>query len=331
MAINWKPLRQLIDANQRFVLSSHVRPDADALGSELAFASILANLGKSVRVVNPSAAPAHLDFLDPDNRVMKIGTDISIDEVCDTDVHIVLDTSAWAQLQDVGKALRKTTAKKVVIDHHVSSDDIGAMVFRDGKAEATGTLVFRFADSCGLSLSEEAAGFLYCAIATDTGWFRFPSTTGETMRIAGRLMDLGAEPPTYYRLLYERYSAARMKLIGRALSHMQIECDGRLAYIVVRDEDFRVTGASPPDTEDLVNECLRIEGTEAAFVAIEQNNHSLKFSLRSRSSFDVAAIAEQFGGGGHKQAAGTVVQGPIANALEKVRAAMRAGLSARVS
>ncbi len=140
MKIDWEPLREIIADNERFVLSSHVRPDADALGSELAMAMLLENLGKSVRIVNPSALPDNLFFLDPGNRVMKIGKDISAEDVLDTDVHVILDTSAWVQLVDVGKVLRKTKAKRVVIDHHVSSDNLGAVEFKDTTAEATGAL-----------------------------------------------------------------------------------------------------------------------------------------------------------------------------------------------
>lgn len=326
MTINWEPLKELVAANQRFVLSSHVRPDGDALGSELALASVLEGMGKEVRIVNPSAAPDNLRFLDPGRRVSKIGTNVSIEEACETDVHLVLDTSAWAQLLDVGKVLKETKAVKAVIDHHVSADDLGALEFRDTAAEATGALIFQFVQACDAPLSRDAASQLFCAIATDTGWFRFPSTTGETMRTVGHLMDLGAEPHTLFRQLYERHSAARVKLAGRALSRVAIDCDGKLAHIVVTAEDFKKTGAVPADTEDLVNECLRIAGTEAAFVAIEQNGAVLKVSFRSRSSLNVAAIAEQFGGGGHKQAAGAVVRGPVATGLEKVLTAMRQGL-----
>lgn len=324
MSIDWSPLIEIIKAHDRFVLSSHVRPDADAIGSEIGLACALESLGKHVRIVNPSAGAANIDFLDPDRRVRKLGDGISIDEARDTDVHVVVDTSAWTQLQEVGSVLKSTNATKiVVIDHHVSSDDLGAVEFKDTTAAATGELIFEFAQAAGATLDAAAANALYCAIATDTGWFRFPSTTHRTMRIAGELIDLGAKPHVAYQLLYERHSVERMRLFGRVLNQITVECDGRLAYLTVTRQDFRETKALPADTEELVNQCLRIAGVQAAFIAIEQPNQTIKVSFRSRLETNVAAVAEQFGGGGHKQAAGAVLPAPLANALEQVLPPMR--------
>lgn len=327
MNIDWEPLRDIIRHNQRFVLSSHVRPDADALGSELGMALLLERLGKSVRIVNPSGIPDNLLFLDPANRIMKIGKDITPEEILDTDVHVILDTSAWVQLVDVGRVLKKTKAKRVVIDHHVSSDDLGAVEFKDTQAEATGALIVRLADALGLELTPDMVMPLYCAIATDTGWFRFSSTTGETMRTIGRLIDLGAKPHLIYEQLYERNSLARMLLAARVLERIELECDGRLAYITVKQSDFDATNAKPVDTEDLVNEALKIEGTQAAFIAIEQVNKTVKVSFRSRTSLNVAEVAEQFGGGGHKQAAGAVLPGPLNKAVKLILTAMKSALN----
>ena len=326
MTINWEPMRGIIEANRRFVLSSHVRPDADALGSELALAALLEDRDKLVRIVNPSAAPRSLDFLDPNARIRKLGDGVTIEDVCDADVHVILDTSSWGQLGDIGKAVQKSSARKVVIDHHVSADDFGALEFRDTGAEATGALVFRMAEALELPLSTDVARHLFCAIATDTGWFRFSSTTSDTMRLAAQLIDMGVEPHSTYQLLYEQYSPARLKLAGRVLSRINLECDGLLAYTSVEWNDFVQTEATPVDTEDLVNECLTIAGTRCAFIAVEQQNKRIKVSLRSRTDVNVAAIAEQFGGGGHKQAAGAILPGPLPNAMAKVVTAMKAAL-----
>ena len=326
MPIDWEPLRPILHYHQRFVLSSHVRPDADAIGSELALAAILERLGKSVRIVNPSAVPANLAFLDPTNRVRKIGEGITHAEIIDTDVHVILDTSSWMQLVDVGKALKASAAVKVVIDHHVSADDIGALAFKDSQAEATGALVMRMAEALDLPLPPESVMPLFCALATDTGWFRFSSTTGDTLRLAARLIDLGAQPDLIYQSLYEQYSFARVKLAGHILDRVTLDVGGRLAYTWVHLADFEETGAKPVDTEDMVNECLRIAGTECAFIAIEQQNKRVKVSFRSRTALNVAQVAEQFGGGGHKQAAGAILPGPLADAKQKVLAAVQAAL-----
>ena len=208
MAVDWTGFREILEQNERFVLTSHIRPDADALGSELALANILRSQGKKVLIANASASPPNLRFLDPDERVKQLGVSVTSEEVLDTDVHIVVDTSAWAQLAKMGDLLRRTTANRVVIDHHVSSDDLDAVEFKDTTAEATGTLLYQLARSLDLPISKETAGFLFCAIATDTGWFRFPSVGANTYRIIADLIDRGVEPHILYaRLIRAKFSA----------------------------------------------------------------------------------------------------------------------------
>lgn len=328
MVIHWEPLREILHSNRRFVLSSHVRPDADALGSELGLAAILESMGKEVRIVNPSAIPQTLQFLDPTGRIHKIGDTIKPEAVADTDVHIIVDTSSWAQLQDVGHVFRRTAARKVVIDHHASSEDLGALEFKDVQAEATGVLILEMADALDLTIPPAVAMPLFCAVATDTGWFRFASTRESTMRVAARLIELGARPDVIYRQLYEQYSLGRIRLAGIVLSRVTLDCDGRMAYTWVEAADFARSGARPVDTEDLVNECLKIAGTQCAFIAVEQLNKSVKISFRSRTGIDVAAVAEQFGGGGHKQAAGATLSGALDEATQRALAAMRSALGA---
>lgn len=328
MTIDWQPLKAIIESHQRFVLSSHVRPDADAIGSEMGMKGLLESLGKTVRIINPSATPDHLTFLDPDGCIQKFGPDVKLDAAKDTDVHIVLDTSAWQQLNDVRKVLEATEAKKVVIDHHVSSDDLGAVEFKDTTASATGVLVTELAQFLDVSPSREMADRLFCAIATDTGWFRFSNTDSRTLRTAATLIDCGVEPNLLHQELHERSSLARLKLHGRVLDRVQVEFDGRLAYTYVMRKDFKETGTHPSDTEDLVNDCLTIDGTHCAFILVEQVSKQMKASFRSRTDLDVAAVAEQFGGGGHKKASGAMLPGPFNEARDRVLVALKSALDA---
>jgi phosphoesterase RecJ-like protein len=323
MKIDWTPLRAIIAAHQRFVLTTHVRPDADAIGSEIAMAGLLEQLGKDVRIINASAVPTRLKFLDPENRCLQVGTNVSEAEAADADVHIILDTSAWGQLAEMGRVFKKTTAQKVVIDHHVCAEDLGALNLKDTEAEATGALVFQFAEAMQLTITPVIGAAMFSAIATDTGWFRFPSTTGETMRTIGRLIDWGIQPAVLYGKLYEQYTLARIRLAGRVLTRMMLDCGGKLAWTYVTLVDYRETGAEPPDTEDLVNECMTVENVEAAFILIEQTNGNVKASIRSRSHLDVSQIAGSFGGGGHKQAAGAILPGPLADVQQKILTAMQ--------
>jgi phosphoesterase RecJ-like protein len=324
MNINWEPLRQIIQSHNRFVISSHVRPDADAIGSEIGLARVLESLGKTVRIINASATPANLLFLDPGRQAQQLGTAATADDVLQAEVHFVVDTSSWAQLSDVGKVMRESSAKRVVIDHHVSADDLGATVFKDTSSEATGSLIVQLSEALGVQLQAEAATALFAAIATDTGWFRFAAVSAETMRIAGRLIECGASPPAIYRELYEQGTLAKMHLVGRSLGRMKLDCDGELAYTTIEWNDFVEFGAVSADTEDLVNECLKVSGTKGAFIAIEQQNRQVKVSFRSRiEGLNVAAVAEKFAGGGHRVAAGATLAGPFSVAVGKALEVMK--------
>jgi phosphoesterase RecJ-like protein len=214
-----------------------------------------------------------------------------------------------------------------VLDHHVSSDELGAEVFRNVAAEATGRLVVEAAGALDVKLTPEMAMPLFAALATDTGWYRFASTTGETYRFGGQLVDAGARPAAIYNAIYEQDTLARVQLRGRILARTQTELDGRLVFTSVTREDFDATGAAAADTEDVVNMTLVISGTDVAVISVEQPDGNVKVSFRSRAGLDCSRLAESFGGGGHKAAAGATVPGPLAVAeprvLDAVRAAMR--------
>lgn len=323
MTIDWHQLGEIITANQRFVITSHVRPDADAIGSEMGLAALLTKLGKDVRIINPSGTPRHLNFLDPESTIQKFGPNVSLESACDTDVHFVVDTSAWIQVGDVKRVLEATSAKKVIIDHHISSDDLGAIEFKDTTSSATGVLITELAEFLDMPPCGPQAVALYAAIATDTGWFRFPNADARTYRTAARLIDYGVQPSLLYRELYERSSLARLKLHAIILDRVQLDFQGRLAFTYAMRKDFSDTGSQPADTEDLVNTCLTIEGVQAAFILVQQLDGRIKASLRSRSDLSVAAIAEQFGGGGHKLAAGAMLAGPVESAKETLLASFK--------
>lgn len=327
MSVDWRRFVEVIRGHERFVLTSHVRPDCDALGSELGMAGILDALGKSVRIVNPQPTPPNLAFIDPQQRIRAIGVDVAPEELASVEVLMVLDTSAWAQLGPMGDVLRATQAKKIVLDHHVSQDDLGAEPFKNTKAEATGRLVVEAAEHLEVPLTAEIARPLFAAIATDTGWFRFASTTGDTYRYGAKLIDAGARPDEIYAALYEHDTLARLKLVGRILARTESELQGRLIHTAVLREDFAATGALASDTEDVINMTLTVGGTEVAVILVEQQTGGFKISFRSRSAVDCSQLAEQFDGGGHKAAAGAFIKEPFeiaqARVLDAVRAAMR--------
>lgn len=318
MHIDWRAFREFVDRHEHFAITSHVRPDADAIGSETGLAEVLRLLGKKTTIVNASPTPRRLEFLDPDSIVRQLGVSVTPADLQICDAFVVVDTSAWGQLGEVAAVFKSSPAEKAVIDHHVSSDDLGAQLFKDVQAEATGRLIYDFAVFCGVPMSAKLAGILFCAIATDTGWFRFPSTNNGTFEVVSKLMEAGVRPGDYYQKLYENQPLGRLKLAGRVLSRIEPIPELRIAHTYARLSDFSETKTEPSDTEDMVNECLKILDIEGAFIAIEQSNGNVKVSFRSRVGLDVATIAEKFGGGGHLQAAGAILPGPLETVQSRV-------------
>lgn len=326
MAIDWKRFSEVIQAHQRYLLVSHIRPDCDALGSELGMAAVLETLGKSVRIVNGHATPPNLAFIDPDKRIGVIGQTVQAAELADVQAILILDTSAWAQLGPMSDVIRAFKGTKLVLDHHMSSDDLSAEEFKDVTAEATGRLVVEAAEALNVKLTAKMAMPLFAAVATDTGWYRFSSASAGTYRVAAKLIDAGASPAAIYNALYEQDTLGRVRLRGVILGRVQTELGGRLAHTYVLKEDFTATGSLPSDTEDVINSALAIGGTQFAVIFVEQQSGGFKISFRSRCGVDCSKLAERFEGGGHKAAAGAFVKGSLAEVqpliLDAVRAAM---------
>jgi len=326
MSINWSRFAEIVRSHQRFLLVSHVRPDCDALGSELGMAGVLESLGKSVRIVNGQATPPNLAFIDPAKRIGVIGQTVQPAELADVEVLIILDTSAWQQLGPMSDFISAFNGKRIVVDHHMSADDLGAELFKNVQAESTGGLVVEAAETLGARLTPEIATPLFAAVATDTGWFRFNSASAVTYRTAAKLIEAGANPAAIYRDLYEQDTLGRVRLRGVILGRVTTELGGRLAHTYVLKDDFTQTGSLPSDTEDVINMALGIKGTEVAVIFVEQASGTFKISFRSRTAVDCSRLAEQFGGGGHKAAAGASLTGTLAEVqpivLDAVRRAM---------
>jgi phosphoesterase RecJ-like protein len=325
MSLDWERLASILRQHHHFVLTSHIRPDCDALGSELGMCGILEGMGKRVDIINGHPTPPGLSFLDPSQRIHVLGEHLSESEVRG-DCLIVLDTSAWAQLGPMAEVLRRFSGPKLCIDHHVGEDELGTEFFKDTSAEATGHLVAKCAKQLGVTVTRPMASALFAAIATDTGWFRFASTTAETYRVIAELLDAGADPSGIYGDLYERDTIGRVRLRGRILSRTEAELEGRLVHTFVLKEDFPETGALPSDTEDAINLTLAIAGTQMAIILVEQLKGGFKISFRSRCHVDCNQLARNFGGGGHRAAAGAYIEGEFAEVQLRVLTAVREAL-----
>jgi phosphoesterase RecJ-like protein len=326
MPLDWGPFVDLVRRHQRFLLTTHIRPDGDALGSMLAMAEILEGQGKAVRTVVASNMAPRYRFLDPDGRVEHF--EAPGDPWRSADCILILDTGAWGQLGSFGPFMRSMPVTKAIIDHHMTQDDLGALRLVDTTAEATGRLVCEAADALETALSPTMARALFVAVALDTGWFRHSNTTAATFALASRLTEAGARPEILYEQLFEQNSLPRLKLMGLVLGRLQTAHNGRVAHTEIHRGDYEATGATPMDTEDLVNFPRSLTGVDVGLLFMEMPRGGIKVSFRSREGVDVAAVAQRFGGGGHRQAAGAVLPAPLDEARARVLDAVGAVLPA---
>jgi phosphoesterase RecJ-like protein len=325
MPLDWSPFVALVERSRRFLLTTHVRPDGDGLGSMLALADALEARGKAVRMAVASTLPPRYDFLGVPARVRRFAP--PGDDLRDSDAVVVLDTGTWNQLGDLGGLIRALDVPRAVIDHHLTQDDLGAVRFVDTTAEATGRLVYEAVTALGGPLGADAAHCLFVALAMDTGWFRHANTTPATFELAGRLVAAGARPTDAYEALFEQSSLGRLKLTGLVLGRLRLALGGRVALTEIRRDDYAATGAVPQDSEDLVNYTRSVAGVEVGVLLMEQPRGGVKVSLRSRG-LDVAKVAERFGGGGHRLASGAVLEATLDEARDKVVAALAEALAA---
>ncbi len=325
MPLDWSPFVDLVKRHRHFLLTTHVRPDGDGLGSMLALAEVLERQGKETRLVVASSLPPRYDFLAPRGRIETFTA--SEKSWHAADAVVILDTGTWNQLGDFGPCLKQAHAAKAVIDHHLTQDDLGAVRFVDAAAEATGRLVYEAVLALGGPLTESVASNLFVALAMDTGWFRHSNTTPATLALAGELMKAGARPTRLYEQLFEQNTLPRLKLVGLVLDRLRVADQGRIAYSEIQRGDYAATGAVPQDTEDLVNYPRSVAGVEVALFFMEQPRGGVKVSFRSRAAVDVARIAEQFGGGGHRLASGAILPEPLEAARARVLEAVRTALT----
>jgi len=313
---------QLVRVAQKILLTTHVRPDGDACGCMAALAEALRGQGKDVRLLMLSEMPQWYGFLF-DEKIPVLGKDLKVEDLKggalgEFDLAIIVDTNSNNQLPGFAEYLKGRKGKVLVIDHHLTGDKLGDVELVDTGASAAALIVLDLFKAAGWKVTESVAEALFVAIATDTGWFRFSNTDARTLRVCAELIEKGAEPTSLYRRLYENFSPARFKLMTAMLESLELHFDGRYAVQYLTLNDFARSGAHFSDTENLIDECQRIAGVEVAALFVELEDGRIKCSLRSKGAVDVRQICQQFGGGGHKQAAGTHLQGP----LEKARQAI---------
>jgi nanoRNase/pAp phosphatase (c-di-AMP/oligoRNAs hydrolase) len=310
---------ELIDKSGRILVTTHTKPDGDALGCLVAICDVLRTIGKKVKPLLLSPAPDWYHFLLTE-KVPVLGEDIQLEDLIadEFDLILILDTNSPGQLPNFKDYLKQNNKPVLVIDHHRTSDGLGAVEIVEADAAATALVVLKLFKYAGWEITEKIAEALFVAVATDTGWFQFNNTDGRVFSACAELIDIGVKPTLLYHKLYENFSQARFMLMIAMLNTFEPYLNGRFAAMYISRHDFERTGATYADSENLINECRRINAVDTTALFIELDDGKIRCSLRSKGAVDVGDIAAAFGGGVHKMAAGTFVPGPMENAKKLI-------------
>jgi phosphoesterase RecJ-like protein len=307
----------ILREGHRFVLTTHVNPDGDGIGSEIALAEWLSAQKKTVNILNHSPTPEVYKFLDPEARIWTFSRERDEGTIASADVIVVLDTNTPARLRSMEPFVLASPAVRVCIDHHLDPAPFAQHELLDDDATSTGEIVYRILmELHGTDLPPRIAQALYCAIMTDTGSFRYPRVGPETFRIAAHLVECGADPVALYSEVYERWSNGRLHLLGEMLAGLQLSAGGVLAHVTITQEMLSRTGTREEDIDNFTSYPMSIAGVVAGILFLELPD-GVKISFRSRGEIPINELAKEFGGNGHKNAAGARVE---AGALDEISA-----------
>ena len=295
----------------RFLIACHENPEGDAIGSELALALALRKIGKTATVLNSDPVPGNLRFLPGADTVR------SEEDGSGYEVAVVLDCGSPERTGRVGAELRKCPLT-VNIDHHLTNGRHGDYCLIDPEAAATGVLIYRVLAAMGIPVDRSIAVNLYVSILTDTGSFRYSNANPEAFGIAGEMIGHGVDPWGVSEKVYESQSRERIGLLGRVLSSLEFAGDGRIAAITTMRKDLDDFRSKKDSLEGFINYPRSIEGVEVAVSFREEGDDEFRVSFRSKGRVDVSRIAAGFGGGGHRNASGCSVPGPLPDAKRRV-------------
>ncbi len=317
MEKEYRAIADLIRESDSFIVASHIDPDGDAIGSQLAIWSILKRLGKSVKVVSEDPVPDTYTFLEGSGEVVSSRTEPA-------DVAIVVDAAALHRIGWVSE-LVKQCSKVVNIDHHQSNHNFGDINLVVTTAGAAGEIIYNLSQELGMEIEPNEAEALFVALLSDTGCFRFPNTTSATLRVAAALVDAGVSPYHAASEIFWKRSESGLKLLSGALASIEVTNDGSVATMNITQRMYEETGASPRESEGFANYPRSIKGVKVGVLIRETQDGHFRLSLRSREDFPIAGVAKSFGGGGHPTAAGCRMDGD----LKSVKARLRERIASR--
>ena len=313
------------DQYESFVLLSHVRPDGDAIGSQIALGFALEAAGKKVRLINEDGLPDNLAFMAGSDRIETPPAE----PISDVDVVIALDTATKPRLG--AKVLEAVghCERWINIDHHKSNPSYGNLNHIDSSSPATGQILYNLINALGLPMPDESRDAIYVAVSTDTGSFQYPGTTVATYEMAADLTRKGLNVGEINSLIYDNHPFRRVELMRSLLNTLEVKSDGRLAHWELKWETVERLELKPEDSEGLIDIVRAIQGVIVAVFFEELHDGKIRVSMRSKDRrIDACKVCMEFGGGGHSLAAGIRMPGPISDAKEKVLAVIERELAA---
>ncbi|MEN3039389.1 MAG: bifunctional oligoribonuclease/PAP phosphatase NrnA [Candidatus Kryptonium sp.] len=304
--LQFDEVKEIIKRSRNFVITTHVNPDGDGLGCELALLYFLERLGKHAAVINVSETPDNYKFLDPENKFLVFDEQNyeHVEKILSADAIIICDMNQSHRLKTMEKYVLQSKAIKIIIDHHLETQNFADYYLIDIESPASGEIVYKLIKSFDqFKIDKLIAIGLYTAIMTDTGSFRFPRTDSETHRIVAELLDAGVDPTEIYDKVYEQSSLGRTRLLGKCLSELETMYNGQLGYIVLTQEMLKNYGVKEWETDGFVQSILSVAGIKIAIFLLELKD-GVKLSFRSKGNIPINELAKEFGGNGHKNAAG---------------------------
>ena len=313
-------LIDVLQKAERVVISTHTRPDGDAIGSQLALGAFLEAKGKQVWMINSDPVPYNLEWLPGAKRIRVYDHSVDLVEaMASADAVIVVDTNAVARLGTPGNQIKGASGHRILIDHHTDPETWFDHVHRRESASSTGELLYELMAAWDLdAITADAAVSLYVAILTDTGSFRYSQVTPTLHRMTADLLERAAmNPSDICANVYDRKSPEGMKLLAAVLATQQLHFDGRVGTMAVTQQMLEDTGAAVEETDGFVNMLLSIEGVSVALLYTE-TARGTKISFRSKGDWEVHRWAQHFGGGGHRNAAGAFVKSRLDDTVQQI-------------
>ena len=321
-------IKEILQKSNSIVITTHKSPDGDAIGSSLALYHFLKKMKKEVTVIVPDAFPDFLNWMFDSSSIVHYDTQTSEAEkiINQADVIFSLDYNGLGRIGSLATPIGDATATKIVIDHHQDPQEFADHYIVDTESCSTSQLIYEFIENLGeLDKLDKAIGeCIYCGIMTDTGSFRYPSTTAKTHQIIAHVVDLGVDGSKVHQEVYDTYSEHRLRLLGHALTEKMIVFpEHKAAYISLSQDELKQFSFKKGDTEGLVNYPLSINGIKFS-VLITEKEDNISLSFRSKDDFYVNKIAnEHFNGGGHIYAAGGMLETSLEEAIKKIETVMK--------